>query len=278
MKVSAIAIAASVLALSAAALPGQTPQALPQTSAAPKPAFEVTSVRPNKSGESNASVRVEPGGRVTARNQTVRNLIRNAWNLQPYQIVGGPDWISTDHFDILAKVADTDMGPDWRPRPEEMMLRMQSLLEDRFKLMTHRETRELPAYALIIARGDSRLGGKLKPHTGECGSAERAPANGQNCGTRVNLSPAVGRVTAVGITIETFARNLSGTTGRYVVDKTGLNGLFDLDLEFTPEQSTETTGASLFTALQEQLGLKLDSQRAPVNVLVIDSAAQPAPD
>jgi uncharacterized protein (TIGR03435 family) len=222
-------------------------------------------------------VRIEPGGRLTGTNQTLRNLIRNAWNLQPYQIIGGPDWMSTDHFDILAKVADTDMGPEWRPRSEEIMLRMQSLLEDRFGLVIHREMRDLPAYVLL-SRADGKLGDKLRRHTGQCGSQDRPLPNVQNCGTNMNSSPAGARITAVGITMEAFARNLAGGSSRYVVDRTGLAGLFDLDLEFTPEQAADTPGASLFTALQEQLGLKLDAQRAPVEVLVIDSAAQPAPD
>jgi uncharacterized protein (TIGR03435 family) len=94
----------------------------------------------------------------------------------------------------------------------------------------------------------------------------------------MNTAPTGARVTGTGITMETFARNLSGATGRYVVDKTGLTGLFDLALEFTPEQSADNPGASLFTAIQEQLGLKLDAQRAPVEVLVIDSVALPTPD
>jgi uncharacterized protein (TIGR03435 family) len=251
---------------------------LAQAPAAPKPSFEVASVKPNTSGSTSSSVNIDQGGRLTGKNQTVRNLVRNAWNLQPYQMVGGPDWISTDHFDLLAKIADADMGPDWRPRSEDIMLRVQSLLEDRFKLVTHRETRELPAYALVILRPDGKLGDKLKSHTGECGSPDRAPANGRNCGTNMNTTPQIAGVTGTGISMETFARNLAGVAGRFVVDRTGLTGLFDLDFEFTPDQSADTPGASLFTALQEQLGLKLDAQRAPVEVLVIDSVAQPTPD
>src|SRR3954470_5449460 len=115
---------------------------LAQTPSPTKPVFEVASVRPNHSESTNSSMNLQPGGRVTGTNQTVRDLIRNSWNLQPYQIVGGADWIAADHFDIVAKVADADMGPGWTPKPEDFMLRMQSLLEDRFKLVTHKETRE----------------------------------------------------------------------------------------------------------------------------------------
>ena len=271
MKIFAKRLNASGWLLCSVALLAQVPTS-------PKPTFEITSVEPNRSGATNASVNIQPGGRLTGTNQTVRNLIRNAWFLQPYQIAGGPDWISTDRFDILAKIADADMGPDWRPRPEDMMLRIQSLLEERFKLVTHRETQDLPAYALLTARADGRLGDKMRRHIGECGSYDRPASNGQNCGTNMNASPQIARTTGIGISMETFARNLASTAGRVVVDRTGLTGLFDLDLEFTPDQAADTTGASLFTALQEQLGLRLEAQRAPVDVLVIDSVAQPTPD
>jgi uncharacterized protein (TIGR03435 family) len=271
MNISAARLNASAWLLCSIALLAQAP-------AAPKPTFEVASVKPNASGSTSSSVNIEPGGRLIGKNQTVRNLVRNAWNLQPYQIVGGPDWISTDHFDLLAKIADADMGPDWRPRSEDIMLRVQSLLEDRFRLVTHRETRELPAYALVSLRADGKLGDKLKPHTGQCGNPVQPQSNGPNCGTNMNMTPQIARVTGIGITMETFARNLANGAGRFVVDRTGLTGLFDLDLEFTPDQSADTIGASLFTALQDQLGLKLDAQRAPVEVLVIDSVSQPTPD
>ena len=99
-----------------------------------------------------------------------------------------------------------------------------------------------------------------------------------NCGTRTNMTPTAGKVSGSGITMETFARNLAGGTGRNVVDKTGLTGSYDLELEFTPDQSPDTSGPSLFTAMQEQLGLKLDAQRAPVEVLVIDRLEKPTPD
>jgi uncharacterized protein (TIGR03435 family) len=248
-----------------------------------KPAFEVASVRPNKSGAQNASIRIEPGGRLTGTNQTVRNLVRNAWNLQPFQIVGGPDWIDSDHFDIFAKVAESELNADGRLPPDQLMLRVQALLEDRFRLVTHQETRELPVYALVVARADGKLGPKLNRHTGACTDTGRG-SNGppatvaQNCGTRMNMAPTLAKMTGLGISMATFARNLSGGTGRYVVDKTQLAGVYDLELQFTPEQSADTSGASLFTAMQEQLGLKLEAQRAPVPVLVIDSASQPTPD
>ena len=242
----------------------------------------MATVRPNKSGESNASLGLRPGGRVIGTNQTARNLIRNAFNVQPYQLIGGPDWMDSDRFDIVAKAADADLDEKGMMPYPQFMLRLQALLEDRFKMMTRWENRELPVYALVLV-ADGQLGPKLKVHAGECdrarGGAPAPPGSAAvNCGTRTNITPTGGKVTGSGIRMETFARNLAGATGRYVVDKTGLSGSYDLELEFTPDQSPDTTGPSLFTAMQEQLGLKLDSQRAPVDVLVIDRLERPAAD
>jgi uncharacterized protein (TIGR03435 family) len=247
----------------------------------PKPQFEVATVRPNKSGEAGASLGPRPGGRLIGTNQTVRNLIRNAFNVQPDQLIGGPDWMDADRFDIQAKAADADIDEKGMLPYPQFMLRLQSLLEDRFKMVAHWETRELPVYALVVA-SPGKLGPKLKPHTGDCNRAPGVPpppgSASVNCGTRTNVTGTVGKVTGTGITMQTFARNLSGGTGRYIVEKTGLAGAYDLELEFTPDQSPDTTGPSLFTAMQEQLGLKLDSQRAPIEVVVIDRLERPSPD
>ena len=247
----------------------------------PKPQFEVATVRPNKSGDVNASIRIQPGGRLTATNQTLRNLIRNAFNLQPDQMIGGPDWMASDRYDVVAKIADADLNEKGMAPAPQVMLRVQSLLEDRFQMMTHWETRDLPVYALVVAT-EGKLGPKLKVHTGDCDlTGKSLPPPGSpamNCGTRSNMTPASAKVTGSGISMEIFARTLAGGTGRNVIDKTGLAGSYDLELEFTPDQSADNVGASLFTAIQEQLGLKLDSQRAPVEVLVIDRLERPTPD
>ena len=149
-------------------------------------------------------------------------------------------------------------------------------------VVAHWEMREMPVYSLVVAT-PGKLGPKLKPHAGDCDRAREGgpPPPGappMNCGTRTNMTPTAGKVSGSGITMQTFARNLAGGTGRNIVDKTGLAGSYDLELEFTPDQSPDTTGPSLFTAMQEQLGLKLDSQRAPVEVLVIDRLERPTPD
>ena len=248
----------------------------------PKPQFEVATVRPTTSDGTSASIGPRPGGRLVATNQTLCSLIRNAFNLQPYQIISGADWMESDHWDIQAKAAETDLDDKGMMPSRQFMLRLQSLLEDRFRLVARWETRELPVYALVLLKPGT-FGPKLKVHTGDCsrppGSeprpAGRAPVN---CGTRTNSTMASAKTTGTGITMLTFARNISDTTARYVIDKTGLAGVYDLELEFTPEPSPDTTGPSVFTAVQEQLGLKLEAQRGPVEVFVIESAQKPEPD
>jgi uncharacterized protein (TIGR03435 family) len=189
--------------------------------------------------------------------------------------------MESDHFDIQAKAAEADLVDKGMPTAQ-FMLRLQSLLEDRFKLVARWETRELPVYALVFFKPGT-FGPKLKVHTGDCDrppGGEPRPAGSApvNCGTRTTSTMASAKAIGTGITMLTFARNLSAATGRYVVDKTGLAGVVDLELEFTPDPSPDINGPSLFTAMPEQLGLKLEPQRAPVDVLVIQSAQRPEPD
>jgi bla regulator protein BlaR1 len=251
--------------------------------------FEVASVKANKSAEIGGSFSGRPGGQLVVRNNTLRNVIRNAYQLQNFQMIGGPDWLDTDRFDITAKASTENATVP------EMLVMVQELLADRFKLVVHRETRELPIYALVLARRDGRLGSKLTRSTTDCvaiavaarrGGPPPAPTPGAAplCGTRTTP----GRILAGGVTMADLARNVSNVADRMTLDKTGLAGAFDLSLEYTPDRlpppgtlppgmpEPPADGASLFTAMQEQLGLKLDSQRGPVDVLVIDSAQQPS--
>jgi uncharacterized protein (TIGR03435 family) len=242
------------------------------------PTFEVATVRPNNSGEQSAQIRIQSGGRLVGTNQTLRNLVRNAWNVQPFQMAGGPDWFGTARYDINAKAAEADLDASGGLPYPQFMWRLQALLHERFGLVTHWESRELPVYALVLGRADGKLGPKLRPHAGDCESQlpPGAPRVTPNCGTSINSGG--GTVRGVGITMATFVRNLSGGTGRQVLDETGLAGAYDLDLDFAPEASADTSRPSLFAAIPEQLGLKLDPQRAPVDVLVVDAASRPTPD
>jgi len=280
----------------------QTPPPSPQSQApsADTPAFEVASVKPNKSGDGRVMIGMQPGGRFTATNVPLRMLIRNAYQLQDAQLVGGPDWIASDRFDIMAKAeGDPPPTPPGTAGPIQLMLR--TLLADRFKLVVHNETRELPIYALVLARSDGRLGPQLRPAAVDCAAMAAArgrggpppalpqPGERPTCGMRIGP----GQMAGGGFPLSQFATTLSQFVQRGVVDRTGLTGNFDLDLTWTPDfqgrggppppgapdlPPIDPNGPSIFTAVQEQLGLKLDSQKGPVDVLVIDRVEQPTPD
>jgi uncharacterized protein (TIGR03435 family) len=249
--------------------------------------FDVASVKPNKSGGIPNVIGFFPGGRLTATNVALRELIRLAYDLQPSQLVGGPDWINSSRFDVAARA-------DVAGRPSLAMIR--SLLAERFQLTTHRETRELPTYALVMARADRRLGPQFRVSRVDCaGGATNPPADGrQYCDSFVGAPP---RWFAAGVTMAQLTLSLSRQVRATVVDQTELAGAFDVELQWTPEGlpprpaggaadqpmllngfDVDPDGPSIFTALQEQLGLKLDSRRAPVEVLVIDRVSTPSPD
>ena len=278
---------------------------------APRPKFEVASVRPNTSNDGKIMLGIQPGGRFNAVNVPLWDLIRQAYGLQRSQLVGAPDWVETARYDVVAK-AEGDIpraGPGGPIGPLNFML--QDLLEDRFKLTAHREKRDMPIYALTLARADKKLGQGLRASSVDCeafrgrraggpgGPAEPggpggpgrgvAPALGERPTCGMMIGP--GQVTAGGMPIRQLAQMLSQLTQRIVEDRTGLAGNFDIDLTFTPERMPQgapppgvqlppidPNGPSVFTAVQEQLGLKLESERGPVEVLVIDHVERPTPD
>lgn len=267
--------------------------------------FEVASIKPNKSGDGRVMLGFQPGGRFVATNIALRMLITQAYRIQPFQLINAPDWAASERYDINAK---GDVAPE--QMRDAMPQLMQSLLADRFGLVAHRETREMPIYALVKARDDGRLGPQLKPTTVDCEAlrpgrgagpggpppppqapptgtvalGRGGPAGMMGCGTRIGP----GTINATGATIAGIIAPLSQMTGRVVVDKTGLTGRHDIELTWTPEQGTGAgpdapslapgAAASLFTAIQEQLGLKLESQRGPVEVVVVDKVSPPTPD
>ena len=289
---TAIIVIAVVAALAASRAGAQAPSvAQPPLAAPSRQTFEVASIRRNVSGDQNSSIRIQPGGQVVVTNNSLYNLIRNAYGTQRYEMVPGknlPPWIDSDRWDILAR------APADAPQVQErVQLMLRSLLEDRFKVVARREMREMPVYELVLARSDGRLGPQIKQSGDECAAAARARQTGTAppplppggfCGTRAGN----GNVSMRGVPLSNFVRNLGGMTGRFVIDKTGLNGPFDLDLQWTPdsapagapalERGAQVDGTSLFAAMQEQLGLKLDARRAPVEVLVIESAERPTED
>ena len=260
------------------------------------PAFEVASIKPNNSGDGRVMMENQPG-RYIATNVSLRLLIRNAYQLQDFQITGGPSWLGSDRFDINAKVPD-GMPPPGPPvpgaGPARLQLMIRSLLAERFKLVVHPETKNSPIYALILARSDGRLGTELKKSETDCAAVFGAgrgrgampplpqPGDPMRCGIRIGP----GNMAVGGSTLAQFANSLGMFAGRVVLDKTGLTGNYDINLTWTPDQMpnrppgapdlpANADGPSLFTAVQEQLGLKLDAQRGPVEMLVIDRAEKP---
>jgi uncharacterized protein (TIGR03435 family) len=259
-------------------------------------AFEVASVKPNTSGQRGGLLRRQPGGRMEATNMPLRQLISFAYQAAPFTLVGGPSWIDGANFDIVAKLeGDPPMIPPGSG-PDHLTLALRTLLADRFKLKVHRETRDLDVYALTMAKPGGGPGKALKASTEDCSpetirarmaagrGAPPAPAPGQpfQCGVRMST----GRIVTNGLPISAVLGALGGMVGRVVVDRTGLTGGWDLDVTFAPEAGrggqpsdvADPNAPSIFTALQEQLGLKLESTKAPIEVTVIDSVEQPTPD
>jgi uncharacterized protein (TIGR03435 family) len=240
---------------------------------APEPAFEVATIKPSDPAARGRGFRRRPGGMLEAVNITLRNLITWAYNIQDHQLQGGPSWLDSDRYDVAARpesvAGAADPGPGMAST-DLLKLRTQALLADRFKLTFHRETREMPIYALLVARN----GPKLQRAAGEGPSIMGEP----------------GGLTCQKVSMKLFAEMvLSRTMGRSVVDATGLDGEYDFKLKFSPDEQQPRTAdpntppvaadpasTALVVAVQEQLGLKLESRRGPVEVLIIDRAEKPS--
>ncbi len=232
--------------------------------------FEVASIKPNVSGAGNRTVRPSPG-RFSIFNLTLKDLVMFAY----FQVFGGPGWITADQYDIEAKA-------EGNPDQNQMRLMLQALLQDRFKLALRHDTKELPIYELTVAKG----GFKLQPQKpGDCikYDPDNPPGPGhKNSDFSGNLSNGSGSFDGTSASMADLATMFSYTVGRKVVDKTGIAGQFRVHLTFAPDEvaggaaAPADAGPSFFTALQEQIGLKLESAKGPVEVLVIDSVEKPS--
>ena len=252
----------------------------------PLPSFEVATIKPGQPGATGIRAFGPKGvDRFLAMNVTVKDLIDFAYTIDDdRQVVGLPGWMNSKRYDIDAKVGDAEVAAMSKLPHLRMMdpyrFMQQSLLADRFKLKVHFETRELPIYALVVAKG----GPKLKATTMD-------PANPAETVKPRFLRLGAGRAAAAGATMGMLAEvlerqpeagNPPGGRGRMVVDKTNLSGLYDWTLHWTPWQdlssgeSSDSNGPALFTALQEQLGLKLEPAKGQVEVVVIDHIEFPS--
>jgi uncharacterized protein (TIGR03435 family) len=231
--------------------------------------FEVASVKPNTLGGAAGNFAVSPGG-LTITNYSLLRLISNAYGLHEYLIVGGPSWRDTDRFDVMAKAAEGS-----RPSRQELNLMLQSLLADRFNLRVRRDTTLGPVYSLVIARTDGTLGPHLRRSAVDCAVApESIRGDLDKCGRRYGFDSVQER----GMPLAPVVGFLESLVKRPVIDRTGLTGPFDLDLEYSRDGSTDSPKPSIFTALQEQLGLKLVPEQGPVETLVIEHAEHPTPN
>jgi len=233
--------------------------------------FEVASIKPNTTGDRVVRVETYPGGRFVATNISLRSLVRLAYHVGDDRIAGGPPWMTSDAFDVSA-VAAIELPPMNGPFDAGGALPdlLKSLLADRFGLAVHMEARDADIYQLVLARDDRRLGDGVKRSAIDCAALfdnRRPDAPDPACGVRI----APGSIVLHGIPISQLAAPLSGFVGRRVVDRTGLEGTYDLDLHWRRE------GPTLVTALQDA-GLRLERVRAPQQTIVIDTVRQPSPN
>lgn len=213
--------------------------------------FDVAAIKRSDPSHVGVQTYFAPGGKFAALTAPLKSLVCFAYQLREHQVAGGPAWVTSEPFDVTAK-------GDEHASYDQLGKMVQALLADRFQLKFHCEMREQPIYALVLGKNGSKL------H-----DAEKA---GRGVGIGAN-----GRLNANGTDMATFASALSGKLGRSVVDRTGLKGFYDFLLTWTPDEAqADAPGPSLFTAIQEQLGLKLESTKGPVEVLVIDRAERPS--
>ncbi len=224
--------------------------------------FEVASIKPNRSGARNSGFRRAGPGELNATNVTLKMLVAFAYDVRDYQIAGGPNWLDSERYDILAK-PDLSTGPGptaEAARRELLRARVQTLLADRFQLKLQHTTKELPMFQLVIGKNGPKLNATKNTQS-------ELLSNGHH-------------LTCQKVTVASFAKIfLEGQLRRSVKDMTGLTGEFDFTLDWAPDEAPPgaepapaTDGADLFTAVQEQLGLKLEPAKGPVEILVVEQA------
>jgi len=276
------------------AAPGRA-QSQGDSGAAAAYAYEVASIKPNKSADNMVRLMYTPDS-LSATGATVQMLIESAYDIQDNQLSGAPGWVRSNKYDIEAKMdsAVADRIHKLEDSEQRLAIRqhmLQALLADRCKLVIHRESTEQPVYALVISKSGSKL---HEAQPGDTYPNGLKSPNGQPGAGMMMMRGNGGPLTGQGIPISNLVRFLSRQLGRKVIDKTGLTGNYDFTLKWAPDQNVPTfigpgggpapadsappdsSGPSLFTAVQEQLGLKLESQKGPVETIVIDHVEKPS--
>jgi len=232
--------------------------------------FDVISIKLNTSGATGSGMRDMPDGGFQATNIRIRSIMNAAAPEPVFDITGLPEWVMTEHYDIAAKPA-----PDSHPTREQRNQMMHNLLVERMKVAGHLHDAERDGFALVVARSDGRLGPQLKMSALDCAGAD---------GPRCNGRMATGRIDFMGTRMDGLARSLTGIAGGPVTNRTGLDGFYDVTLRFSVQRlnassdSPSDDAPSIFTAVQEQLGLKLVPEKTKVKVFVIDHIERPTPD
>ena len=247
--------------------------------------FEVASIKPSDPDSRGMAIQFMPGGGLKMAGVPLRAMITFAYDVRDFQVTGGPGWMATERFDVMARPdrASVDGPEDFgnmtfqqmRTIRDQMSERLRALLADRFQLVVHKETKDQPIYALVV----SKNGAKLKESKVVVGA-------------RQGMSMNRGRLEGMAAPVEMLIQTLSNVTGHPVVDKTSLAGKYDFVLEWTPDPGVDARaqgfgdgvtepapapgGPTIFTALQEQLGLRLEAQKGPVENIVIDRAEKPS--
>lgn len=291
LLLAAIGVAAITLPVAFGLLRAVPSRAQSQDSNASARVYEVASIKPNKSGNNMVRFKMKPDG-LSLTGATLHMLIESAYDVRDFQITGAPSWFNSEKYDIEAKmdgsVAEELQKLSDEQRGAENWRMLQALLADRFQLKLHRDTKELPVYALVIAKTGLKLHEATPGDTYPNGF--KGPEGVGGAGMMF-MEGNGGPVRGQGIAMANLVHLLSQQLGRIVVDKTGLTGKYDFTLQWTPDETQgppsgppgigstpppESSGPSIFTAIQEQLGLKLESQKGPVEILVIDHAEKPS--
>jgi uncharacterized protein (TIGR03435 family) len=263
----------------------------------PAPRFDVVSIRQNTSGAVEGGLRINPGGQMQWTNTTLKSLIGTAFQRFAFDMretIGGPPWIDQARFDVIVQTGSGAPRVDADGFPSETFAMIRAMLAERFRLVTHNEQRETPIYRLVAARQGSSLGPGLRRVNVDCSTAMTTQAAGKGLPQRDGRGPDCtfggppGSLHGNAVTLDMIARVIGRQLNRHTVNATGIDGYFDLDLTFSPElvQSlpgrapgdplpAPTDAPSIFTAVQEQLGLRLEAARGRVDVLVVDRAEMP---
>lgn len=244
--------------------------------------FEVASIKRNTSGVSSGDS--SPSGLLTLNHFTVRDLISRAYGVPFERVEGGPDWMVRDRYDLTARAAAETPN-------DQRLLMLRTFLAERLQLVIRQESRAIPAFALVVARADRRLGPQIHPSSVDCAAVRASRKGGAAPPTAPGERPFCsgmtrpGFITAGGVTMAEAAERFLRAAGRPVIDQTGLTGGYDFDIKFVPDEilnradrSGPIEGPAFAAALEEQLGLRLEPIRAPVPVVVVVSVNRPSED